>query len=59
MNSKVGGERKIGYNWVKLKGVLGKVIVDEKGIKDSWKEYMEKLMNKQKEFGAIMLAALF
>jgi len=24
-----------------LKGVLGKVIVDEKGIKDSWKEYME------------------
>jgi len=24
-----------------LKGVSGKVIVDEKGIKDSWKEYME------------------
>ena len=24
-----------------LKGVLGKVFVDEKGIKDSWKEYME------------------
>ena len=23
-----------------LKGVSGKVIVDEKGIKDSWKEYM-------------------
>jgi len=28
-----------------LKGVSGKVIVDEKGIKDSWKECMEKLMN--------------
>jgi len=27
-----------------LKGVSGKVIVEEKGIKDSWKEYMEKLM---------------
>jgi len=25
-----------------LKGVLGKVTGDEKGIKDSWKEYMEK-----------------
>jgi len=24
-----------------LKGVSGKVIVDEKGIKDSWKKYME------------------
>jgi len=24
-----------------LKGVSGKGIVDEKGIKDSWKEYME------------------
>jgi len=23
------------------------VIVDEKGIKDSWKEYMEKLMNEE------------
>ena len=30
-----------------LKGVSGKVIVDEKGIKDTWKEYMEKLMNKE------------
>ena len=28
-----------------LKGVSVKVIVDKKGIKDSWKEYMEKLMN--------------
>jgi len=25
------------------------VIVDEKGIKDSWKEYMEKLMNEENE----------
>ena len=25
----------------------GKVIIDDKGIKDSWKEYMEKLMNKR------------
>jgi len=23
--------------------------VDEKGIKDSWKEYMEKLMNEENE----------
>jgi len=28
-----------------LKGILGKVIVDKKGIKDLWKEYMKKLMN--------------
>jgi len=33
-----------------LKGVLGKVIVDEKGIKYSWKEYMEKLMNEENEW---------
>jgi len=32
-----------------LKGVSGKVIVDEKGIKDSWKEYLEKLMNEENE----------
>jgi len=25
------------------------VIVDEKGTKDSWKEYMEKLMNEENE----------
>jgi len=30
-----------------LKGISGKVIVDEKVIKDSWKEYMEKLMNEE------------
>jgi len=33
-----------------LKGVSGKVIVGEKGIKDSWKEYMEKLMNEENEW---------
>jgi len=33
-----------------LKGVSGKVIVDEKGIKDTRKEYMEKLMNEEKEW---------
>ena len=33
-----------------LKGVSAKVIVDEKGVKDSWKEYMEKLMNEENEW---------
>jgi len=33
-----------------LKGVSGKVTVDEKGIKDSWKEYIEKLMNEENEW---------
>ena len=33
-----------------LKGVSGKVIVDEKGIKDSRKVYMEKLMNEENEW---------
>jgi len=35
-------------NW--LKGVSAKVTVDEKGIKDSWKKYMEKLMNEENEW---------
>jgi len=39
-----------------LKGVSGKVIVDEKGIKDSWKEYMEKLMNEENEWDHRILA---
>ena len=26
------------------------MIVEEKGIKDSWKEYMEKLMNEENEW---------
>ena len=33
-----------------LKEVSGKVIVDEKGIKDTWKEYMEKLTNEENEW---------
>ena len=32
-----------------IKGASGKVIVDDKGNKDSWKEYMEKLMNEENE----------
>ena len=27
-----------------------KAIVDDKGIKDSWKDYMEKLMNEENEW---------
>ena len=34
-----------------LKGVSGKVIVDQKGIRDSWKEYIEKLLNEENEWG--------
>ena len=33
-----------------LKGVSGKVIVDKVGIKDSWKEYREELMNEENEW---------
>jgi len=33
-----------------LKGVSGNVIIDEKGIIDSWKEYMEKLMNEENQW---------
>jgi len=33
-----------------LKGVSGKVIVDEKGFKDLWKEYIEKLINEENEW---------
>jgi len=33
-----------------LKGISGKVIVDEKGVKDSWKEYMDKLANEENEW---------
>jgi len=32
-----------------IKGASGKVTVDDKGIRDSWKEYMEKLMNEENE----------
>jgi len=33
-----------------LEGVSEKVIVDEKGIKDLWKEYMEKLTDEENEW---------
>ena len=33
-----------------MKGASGKVIVDDKEIRDSWKEYMEKLMNEENEW---------
>jgi len=33
-----------------IKGASGKVIVDDKGIEDSWEEYMEKLMNEENEW---------
>ena len=33
-----------------IKGASGKVIVDDKGMKDCWKEYMEKLMNEENEW---------
>ena len=33
-----------------IKGASEKVIVDDKGIKDSRKEYMEKLMNEENEW---------
>ena len=32
-----------------IKGASGKVIVDDKVIKDCWKEYTEKLMNEENE----------
>jgi len=35
-----------------LKGVSGKVIVDETGIKDSWNKYMEK--QKMKKMNGII-----
>ena len=33
-----------------IKGASGKVIVGDKGIKDSWNKYMEKLMNEENEW---------
>jgi len=33
-----------------LNGVLCRVTVYEKGVKDSWKAYMEKLMNEENEW---------
>ena len=34
------------------------MIVDGKGIKDSWKEYMEKLMNEENEWDHKMSAGV-
>jgi len=34
------------------------VIVDEKGIKDSWKEYMEKMMDEENEWDHRILAGV-
>jgi len=34
------------------------VIVDENGIKDSWKEYTEKLMNEENEWDRRILAGV-
>jgi len=47
-NGKADGKRKTGSNC--LKGESFKVIVHEKGIKDSWKEYIEKMMNEETEW---------
>jgi len=41
-----------------IKGASGKVIVDDRGIKDSWKEYMEKLMNEENEWDHKMSAGV-
>ena len=51
MNSKADGKRKhdiTGSNF--LKRIWGKVIVDEKGIKNSWKEYIKKLMTEENDW---------
>ena len=34
------------------------MVVDDKGIKDSWKEYMEKLMNEEIEWDHKMSAGV-
>ena len=39
-----------------IEGASGKVIVDDKLIKDSWKEYMEKLMNEENDWDHKILA---
>jgi len=41
-----------------LKGVSGQVIDDEKGIKNSWNEYMEKLMNEENAWNYRTLAGV-
>ena len=39
-----------GSNCLKRVSGTDRVIVDEKGITDSWKEYVEKLMNEENEW---------
>ena len=39
-----------------IKGASGKVIVDDKGIKDSWREFMEKSMNEENEWDHMISA---
>ena len=41
-----------------IKGASGKVTVDDKGIKDLWKENMEKLMNKENEWDCKISAGI-
>jgi len=41
-----------------IKGASGKVIVDDKGIKDSWQQYVEKLMNGENEWDHKMSAVV-
>ena len=59
-SNKADGKRKTGYIMGSdcLKGISGKVIVDEKLIKDLWKEYMEKMMNEENEWDHRILAAV-
>ena len=41
-----------------IKGASGKVTVDDKGIKDLWKENMEKLMNEENEWDCKISAGI-
>jgi len=43
---------------IKLRGASDRVIVDEKGIKESLKEYVEKLMNEENEWDHRILAGV-
>jgi len=44
-------KERLNITWLNcIKGASGKVIVDDKGIKYLWKEYMEKLMNEENEW---------
>jgi len=41
-----------------IKGASGKVIVDDKVIKDSWKKYTENLINEENEWDHMILAGV-